>query len=283
MLPRSRAPGLYGDDTVTSTNGGWKCYHLLHHTVAADAWSEPALLGRAVRTAVSGFAGHFQYAAAARAAAPRLSAGELRRRLELGVDTDANPIAMLACSAADEHAFRGRWNAFNRLAYLGVNTEIGTSIVRSARTPLPDDTPFRRDLATQLAALLGRRTQGRAPDQAEPLRAIAARLGLRGALADLLGMLYADPTLDLEQCRKLAGCSARTLQRALSRQGLNFGLTRQAVRLTVAGFRLRHLDEPIARTAQESGFFDSAHLNHAWSAACGITPSAYRALARLAA
>lgn len=53
----------------------------------------------------------------------------------------------------------------------------------------------------------------------------------------------------------------------------------QAVRLTIAGYRLRHCDESIAATAQAAGFFDSAHLNHAWAAACDIVPSAYRVLA----
>ena len=80
-----------------------------------------------------------------------------------------------------------------------------------------------------------------------------------------------------------ARSSVRTLQRQLALHGLLFVLIRQAVRITIAGHRIRTSTESFAMTAQAAFYFDSAHMIHAWQTACGVTPSAYRSIATLSA
>ena len=77
--------------------------------------------------------------------------------------------------------------------------------------------------------------------------------------------------------------SVRTLQRQLALHRLLFVLIRQAVRITIAGHRIRTSTESFAMTAQAAFYFDSAHMIHAWQTACGVTPSAYRSIATLSA
>jgi AraC-like DNA-binding protein len=244
-----------------------KSYHLLHAAVtgAAEADADAAVLARSVRSVVAGFVEHAVYA---QAAARTLGAGQRARRLQQGFTCDANPLAALLFGAGENAEFDRRWNALNRLARLGVRTHLEESPHASApslrRQPqaAAADSAFRSELVEQCI---------------EAARSCAQQPG--SAAADAIGMLYEEPATELLDAAAQLGCAPRTLQRDLGRHGLTFGLVKQAVRLTIAGYRLRNLDESITATAQAAGFFDSAHLNHAWEAACDIAPSVYRTLA----
>lgn len=266
-----------------------KSYHLLHAAVtgAADVDAEPALLARSVRSAVAGFVGHAVYAQAAQAAASTSTVGQRARRLLLGFACDVNPLASLLLGAAESTEFERRWNALNRLARLGVRTHLegsraGAPGVRRQPQTKVADSAFRTELVEQCIEAARSCAQRRPANADRPdlLFSLAQVLAApASAAADVIGMLYEEPATDLLDAAARLGCAPRTLQRDLGRHGLTFGLVRQAVRLTIAGYRLRNLDESITATAQAAGFFDSAHLNHAWEAACDITPSGYRTLA----
>ncbi|SDI41226.1 helix-turn-helix domain-containing protein [Paraburkholderia phenazinium] len=267
-----------------------KSYHLLHAAVtgAAEADADAAVLARSVRSVVAGFVEHAVYAQAAQAAARTLGAGQRARRLQQGFTCDANPLAALLFGAGENAEFDRRWNALNRLARLGVRTHLEESPHASApslrRQPqaAAADSAFRSELVEQCIEAARSCAQQRPAnaDRPDRLFGLAQALALPGsAAADAIGMLYEEPATELLDAAAQLGCAPRTLQRDLGRHGLTFGLVKQAVRLTIAGYRLRNLDESITATAQAAGFFDSAHLNHAWEAACDIAPSVYRTLA----
>jgi AraC-like DNA-binding protein len=265
-----------------------KSYHLLHAAVsgAADAHGEAALLARSMRSVVAGFVEHDVYAEAAQAAARSLRAGQRTRRLALGFACDANPLAALLFGASESTEFERRWNALNRLARLGVRTHLesnasGPSLRRQPHIAAADSA-FRAELVEQCIEAARSCAQQRpaSADRPDHLLSLARALAPpASAAADVTGMLYEEPATELLDAAAQLGCAPRTLQRDLGRHGLTFGLVKQAVRLTIAGYRLRNLDESITATAHAAGFFDSAHLNHAWEAACDIAPSVYRTLA----
>jgi AraC-like DNA-binding protein len=284
----SRIARLYKRANLIVTSP--KSYHVLFDSVAPESGGETAWLARSVRSVVSGFVSHGEYAAAAQAAAERRwTLRYLERRLQQSIDADANPIAALLRTADAKSEFSRRWNAFNRLANLGVSTLISAdagagdmrSLVRLPQTR-DADTAFRAQLTAQCMELASSAAgeAARWGDRPERLAELANGFGLAGtALADLIALLYVQPSFEVGACAGELACSARTLQRELARAELTFGAVKQAVRLTIAGYRLRHLEEPVTETAHAAGFFDSAHFNHAWRRACDITPSAYRALA----
>jgi AraC-like DNA-binding protein len=285
----SRIERLYKRANLIVTSP--KSYHVLFDSIAAESGGETASLARSIRSVVSGFVGHTEYSAVAQAAAERRwTLSHLERRLQRSLDADANPIAALLRTADAKSEFSRRWNAFNRLANLGVSTLISAdagadgmrSLVRLSQTR-DADTAFRAQLTAQCMELASSAADeaARRGDCPERLAEVANGFGLAGtALADLIALLYAEPSFEVVTCAGELACSARTLQRELARAELTFGAVKQAVRLTIAGYRLRHFDEPVTATAYAAGFFDSAHFNHAWRRACDITPSAYRALAR---
>jgi AraC-like DNA-binding protein len=261
-----------------------KSYHVLFDSIASERGDETAWLARSVRGVVSGFVGHDEYAAAAQAADERRwTPRQLERRLQQSIDADANPVAGLFRTADAPGEFSRRWNAFNRLANLGVSTLIAANdgdaraFVRLTQTP-DADTAFRAQVTAQCMELASSARRG---DRRDCLADVASRCGLAGtALAELIALLYTEPSFEVGKCAAELACSTRTLQREIARGDLTFGAVKQAVRLTIAGYRLRHVDEPVTATAHAAGFFDSAHFNHAWRRACDIAPSAYRALAR---
>jgi AraC-like DNA-binding protein len=265
-----------------------KSYHLLHAAVtgAADANADSALFARSVRSVVAGFVEHAVYAAAAQAAARSLPAGQRARRLQLGFACDANPLAALLFGASESAEFERRWNALNRLARLGVRTHLeshasGPGMRRQPHATAADST-FRAELVEQCIEAARSCAQQRlaSTDRADHLHSLAQALAPpSSATADVTGMLYEEPATELLDAAARLGCAPRTLQRDLGRYDLTFGLVKQAVRLTIAGYRLRNRDESITATAHAAGFFDSAHLNHAWETACDISPSVYRTLA----
>jgi AraC-like DNA-binding protein len=268
-------------------SGKLKSYHVMYRALAESDEVAETLFARSIRRVTNGYVEHSIYAAAARLASVTLRPKELERRLRLSIAADANPIGNLFVSLVDEGQLKRRWNAFNALARLGVRTRIhhgaaqSNLLVREPQTPERDD-PFRSDLiASCLGMLLPSAKDKQPSDIPQRLLRIANSFNLRKtALTEVLEYLHAEPALDIKQLSKQLGCCTRTLQRALRGYDLTFALVKQAVRLSIAGYRFRNVDEPIVATAQAAGFFDSAHLNHAWSLACDVSPSEYRSLCR---
>lgn len=262
-------------------------YHLLCDALMVRGSGEVRPFARAVRRIVQGFVTHEQYAAVARNAAHQLPARRMRRQLAEAVALDANPIAGLFSSCGPAGHFESRWNALNQAAHFGVKTHLeryGAADGRMGRTLVDGarDEAFRAEVITQLVDVLAG-GQAAIADDAQAVVKLAERLEAQDpALREVLALLHAEPDLSIERCAARLGNSLRTLQRQLARQGLLFTQLKQAVRITVAGWRMRHGDESLTAIAQAAGFFDSAHLVHAWQAACGVSPSAYRAIARLA-
>ncbi|KAB0471868.1 helix-turn-helix domain-containing protein [Ralstonia insidiosa] len=254
----------------------WKSYHLLHAAVLP--MSEPKkAFGQAMRAVVCGFVSHAAYAhAASVAATQRWASPRLEQRLAEQLAHDINPVSNLLREARDAADFRARWNGFNAGARLGISTHVEPD-GRLRRLPALSvrDVGFRAEV---IAGCLDLLTSRRPP--AMGIHALAQTLGAPASVVDLMDHLQAAPADSLSDCAQALGCAARSLQRALAREYLSFGLVRQALRLVTAGERLRHCDETVTETALAAGFFDAAHLNHAWMQACGLTPSAYSALAR---
>ncbi|MCA0241007.1 MAG: AraC family transcriptional regulator [Proteobacteria bacterium] len=103
------------------------------------------------------------------------------------------------------------------------------------------------------------------------------------ALAPLLRALTLEPgqAPALAAAAAAAGLSPRRLQRLLATAGVTWPQVVRAARLQAAAARM--LGEPrtsLTRIAHELGFADSAHFARGFRAAAGLTPSAYRNIAR---
>lgn len=264
-------------------------YHVLHAALAptrASAEQPPARFAQAVERVVCGLVGHAQYAGAASAAASRgLPFAQTWRNLERAAAHDVNPLAALFPPGLAPRNFEVRWNALNEAAQFGVATEVaapGTADAAIRRTPRTRerDHVLRAALMENCVEWLATRTADEAHAGECPLVSLSLRLGQeRSAAHEVTQYLYAGSAEDLGQCAAALAVSPRTLQRQLARDGLTFALLRQAVRITIAGQRMRTRAESITDTAHAAGFYDAAHLIHAWQRACGVAPSVYRAIA----
>ena len=215
-----------------------------------------------------GFVSHASYTAAAAGAGLRPS--EAKRRLRAHFAHDANPIAALFRNAGA--SFERRWNALNGSLPLGVATFAGGPSIR--RQPRDGtDCAVRARLAAECIEL----SNITFAEPTLPLSATADALGW-ATVAEIMASLYAEPALDTVRAARVLGCSVRTLQRELATCRLRFTLVRQAIRISIAGFRLRSLNEPSTETAMAAGFYDAPHFNHAWRAACEMSPRSYRRL-----
>jgi AraC-like DNA-binding protein len=256
----------------------------------ADACHPAAQFARAVGRVVNGLVAHEVYANAASAAsASGLTPRQARANLARAAACDASPLAALFPAGLATRAFEQRWNALNEAARFGVATTVaapGTraaAIHRTPRTRKEEDNPLREALSEGCIEWLATRTAGDDPMGEQALVSLSLLLGQeRGVAHDVAAYLYTEPEAGLETCAAELAVTPRTLQRQMARGGLAFGMLRQAVRLTIAGQRLRSRAESITATAHAAGFYDSAHLTHAWQDACGLTPSAYRAIATIA-
>ncbi|QNK67518.1 helix-turn-helix domain-containing protein [Variovorax sp. PAMC26660] len=265
----------------------WKSYHLLGESFA-DTDDAPALLFRwSVERVVDGLTDHDVYSQAVARAATRQGAMQRaeRRMLQL-MALDANPVAELMRTARDASAFQMRWNGFNRMAPLGVETlvscDAGLRLQRETRAAGLHDEMREQAGAICVSHLMADNSPLRQRhDEIRPLARHFGELGYaNAALRDSVDSLYADPFAELDQCAGAVGASRRTLQRAFTQAGLSFRLLRQAVRLTLASHAMCSSKggESLTAIAHASGFFDSAHLVHAWKQSCGLTPSQYRSL-----
>ncbi|QCI67693.1 helix-turn-helix domain-containing protein [Phreatobacter stygius] len=268
----------------------WKSYHLLGASLDPGPQEPRRLFAWSVNRVVNGFIDDADYhQAAARAARGRTTPGRLERQMTPLIALDANPIAELMRTAPDLASFERRWNGFNRSAPLGVDTSLsadGTVRLHRAVRSAEADSAFRAQVIATCVGLIlpSAQAAARGIDDARRL-AVNARLldGACAGLVDLVDCLYAEPAASLADCIAALGCARRTLQRDLARAGLSFSALRQAIRLTIAGHAIRTASGSLTMIAQTAGFFDSAHLVHAWRQACGITPSDYRRLASVAA
>ncbi|MCH7343153.1 helix-turn-helix domain-containing protein [Pelomonas sp. CA6] len=257
-------------------------YHLL--AAALDGATEPpgGLFAWSVRSAVRGLVAHADYLRRSQRAR-RLRRGDrpLEARLRELARLDANPMARLVRPARDDAAFRLGWNRYNRLAPLGVDTQLqapGPALQRQARAGIADD-GFRRDtVAACIAALRDAAAQALPSSLAESARSLGDAAG--DTLAEALALLRQQPEADLVASAAALGCRPRTLQRRFTQAGLSFNLLRQATRIELAGELLRQPAPPsLTEVAQAAGFFDSAHFGHAWRQSCGLAPGDYRDIA----
>ncbi|WP_198969447.1 AraC family transcriptional regulator [Xylophilus sp. ASV27] len=261
-----------------------KSYHLLSAGLDDGLRSPVDLFSWSVRGTVSGLVNHASYIANSRDAR---SCGAARtptaRRFGELVALDANPVARLLLGAQSQESLQLGWNRYNRKAPLAVDTEWTAepeALRRQLRSGVDDD-GFRRDtISACLEGLRESAARSKTPS-ARTLLAVWCALGEADrAVGDAIDCLYEEPAADMAASALWLGCSPRTLQRRLSRAGLNFSVLKQAVRIDVAGMLMR---APVAHSltviAQTAGFFDSAHFAHAWQQSCGLAPSAYRQLA----
>jgi AraC-like DNA-binding protein len=265
---------------------------VLHDALAprgAEACRPAARFAQAVGRVVNGVVSHDAYARAARAAsAGGMTPRQVQRNLADAAAWDASALAALFPADLNTRAFEQRWNALNESATFGVVTVVvapdtqsskAATIRRTPRTYERDD-PLRAALSEGCIEWLATRAAEHVHTGERALTSLSLRLALeRSAVHEAVTCLYAEPAADLEQCAAELAVSPRTLQRQLARDGLAFGVLRQAVRLTIAGQRMREQAESITVTAHAAGFYDSAHLTHAWQQACGLTPSVWRSIA----
>lgn len=262
-------------------------YHLLGTSLEPAEHDPARLFAWAVRTAVDGFTTHADYVAQAERAAERaLPPTHMQTRMAQLIGLDANPVAALMTCCTGPDAFAARWNGFNALAPLGVQTTLiapaaQPGALRRAARLESAQSALRAWITSECVQQLAHRaeTASLRSDDPQPLATRAAALQLdRGGLGDCILQLHADPAASLSSCAKALGVSPRTLQRDLGARDLAFGMLRQAVRLTHAGHALRTGTESLTEVAHAAGFFDSAHFTHAWRRACGLAPSHYRGL-----
>jgi AraC-like DNA-binding protein len=110
------------------------------------------------------------------------------------------------------------------------------------------------------------------------LSEVAAFLHLEGSFTSkALQVLEAGSHLTLADVATRLACSPRTLERHLHDEGSCLETLRSAVRLLKANAQLR-TGEHLSTIALAQGFSDQAHMNRAFSRACGLTP---RTLQRL--
>lgn len=263
----------------------WKSYHLLAESFVGTDDSPASLLRWAVGRVVDGLVDHDSYCLAIEQAAHQRHAMQRAdRRMRLLMALDANPIAGLLRTAPDAATFQRRWNGFNRMAPLGVQTQIcnhsDLRLQREARLPGLHQEMRDEAGAACIAHLLAERARSSQRDGTALLLTehVASLAHGNPALQDSVDVLCANPFAELGDCAFAAGCSRRTLQRALTQAGLSFRLLRQAVRLTLAGDAIRAGGLSLTEIAHASGFFDSAHFAHAWKQSCGLTPLQYRSL-----
>jgi AraC-like DNA-binding protein len=266
---------------------GLKTYHLLGASLEGWRLDPKDLLAWSVNRVVDGFVDQSAYLAVVQQAGRHETpANRLESRIATLIDVDINPVSDLLQTPSTVAAVEMRWNAFNRLAPLGVETIVSrtpdVSLRRQSRMM-----EIRSDLREQVTTtcvmqlLSSPRRSAARPERAMRLQEQIRKLHItRGSLEDSIGHLYTEPAGTLEHCARALGCARRTLQREFTMAGLNFNILRQAVRLTIAGHLLRTENQSLTEVAQLAGFFDSAHFAHAWKRSSGITPSQYQALAR---
>lgn len=296
MKERAIVPGPGRASLYKSAMAALFCYHLLPACLGDIDERPHALLARAVRTQVQGFVTHQAYVAQVLRGGPQARGQEARReaRLALLCALDLNPVqALLAPSAAvgrGPSAFVDRWNAYNRMAPLGVNTQLdGQGALRRESPMLPDralraaaqrSADIRAGIAASCVSVLARGgTSGSPADAPRTLQSLARRLGCANEVLDLLAWWREEPALALPDAARRLGRSARQLQRDLARHGLGFATLRQAARIEHAQQALLGGTASLTGIAHAAGFFDSAHFVHGWQRACGVSPSQYRQLA----
>lgn len=122
------------------------------------------------------------------------------------------------------------------------------------------------EICTELSAVRTRLERHRPPWLARVLELLRERLRASVTLADLCAA---------------AGVSAVSVIKAFRRhEGMTPGEYMRSARLVEARRALATTDRPLSAIASHSGFYDQSHFSHAFNAAVGTSPSAYRQLLR---
>ncbi|NVD98437.1 helix-turn-helix transcriptional regulator [Massilia sp. BJB1822] len=254
-------------------------YHLLSQALEPRDASSPRLFSYAVMSAVNGFVPHADYvrqAADAERAPP--SDQTLEEQVGLLLACDANPLSELVQCAANGEQFAERWNGINRKVSLGVATLVeGPGLSRQPQQGR--DSPLRQRVMHAFIDQLkpGSHSPGLGRGERR-LEAVARHVGAGSAMIELTEALYDMPDAELFDCAGALGCSARTLQRQLTRNAVTFGQVKQAVRICMSAALLRNGDASLTEVALAAGFYDSAHFSRAMKLSSGLSPSEYRLL-----
>lgn len=257
-------------------------YHLLRQSLQPVDESSSRLFSYAVMSAVNGFVEHEEYlrsAAGAELAPPSDQA--LARQVELLLACDVNPLSELVQSASDAEQFARRWNGINRKAPLGVATLVdGPGQSAKRQTLRGDDSALRqRVMQAFIEHLKPQRSQAvRTDSGGRRLQQVACAVGAGRAMAELSEVLYDCPGAELAECASELCCSARTLQRQLTRHCITFGQLKQAIRICLSADLLRNTSAPLTEVALAAGFYDSAHFSRSMKLSSSLSPSEYRAL-----
>jgi AraC-like DNA-binding protein len=259
------------------------CYRLLATALGREPLNPTALIGFAVRNMVSGFVSHDEYFTLAslveQRPPPERSLLDSVRGL---VGLDANPLAALLRNAGSEAQFVQRWNVIDQHLELGVSTRLGQRLGTPVRRqPWTDpDSRLRRTVMEMFTEQLrDEALKGCDRPLDVDLETLVRTLGAVGVpVGDLIAGLRSRPTSDLVSSAGLLGCSARTVQRQLSRLNVSFQQVRRAVRVERATQLLRFTDLPMTEVALAAGFYDAPHFNRAVRLSTTVCPTAYRTI-----
>jgi AraC-like DNA-binding protein len=285
----------YGDRRSGFYMHHQQSYHLLSSVISQEDHEPRRLFAWSVKSAVRGLLSHETYLRQAKqtmqARKYLASASHIEKQLALLADLDSNAISDLMQTATGFDSFVTRWNAYNQIAPLGVNTRV--SAVSESRLPAEnfslhrhinaqeaDTRQFRHDIMVACIRHLQ-------PDCGRPRRPARARrvmgnlekLGVKdAALHDLCHYLYGCPAASLDLSAAKLAFSSRSLQRHLMLSGLSYVNLRMAIRLDIAAEAIHENAASLTGIAHHAGFFDSAHMDRVWKMATGINPSQYRQL-----
>jgi AraC-like DNA-binding protein len=140
-----------------------------------------------------------------------------------------------------------------------------------------DDTYF-----TLPRALLGLRYQGgsagaaQATDAASPAASPLPE-DLAGLVQLQIEALLPGRAMQIDTVAETLGMSARSLQRALERQGLTYSKLLGEARVRQAAKWLEGSDKPVAEIAFDLGYTDAANFTRAFRRQTGVPPQTFRA------
>jgi AraC-like DNA-binding protein len=265
-------------------------YFVLAESLTSADSSPAALFARSIQHVINGFVPHDYYLRVANNAVvnPK-SSREYGSALRDFVRVDANPLADLLRVATTTDDLRDRWNGINTFASLGVSTTVhAVGNIATVRRPqiqsISDDLreSVAQALVSELASQVSARAQTATHITGERCQVLETWCDLdlpNPLVGELIEFFSQEPAAGVSECVGNAFTSRRTLQREMTRTGLSITSLRTAVRLSVAGNRLRSNGQSITEIAHQTGFFDSAHFVRAWKQSCGLTPSQYRSIA----
>ena len=125
--------------------------------------------------------------------------------------------------------------------------------------------------------------KGQSPrDTALNFRNLPLTCELGPSLLRIVELLQQDPsrTWSLTDAAQSVGMSVRTLQRRLQEADLSFSRVTRLIRIQEASELLAKSDLPVTVIGFCAGFSDSAHFSRDFNLSTGMSPTAFRKLAR---